>query len=612
MKNILMSLFVLLLLSVGVKIHAQTGTWAAPFFPYTNLIQSVVIGFAQGTCNDGTNTYRINTTAIEQRNSNYQWVGGPSINKTAVTNGLPGYDGLHLGDADCYQGYLYVPMESAVGVPPGAANVGVAIFSATNLARRAVISISNYQSEASSICIDPDLSNSVVLFVSNWASSSINDQIYEYSLNNLTNLTFVRALPMTQYVRRIQGIICVNGMLYVIADNGPAGEVYQVNPTNGTTVHLAQFNIAGQQEWEGLDYFHGFLVIAEAGSGTVNTYDFFGILPATTNKQIKGFVRDNYSNPIAGVRVTASATISGTNQAVSVDTDTNGSYSLSVPNGSWSVAVDCNLGSDSLAGLGNYICPDIQSNVVAASNVTNNFVVTNCTLIISTLPALPSGESGVAYHQTLQAASCSPGYTWTIIGGSLPAGLALSSDGVLSGVPTGSTGVYIFTGQVTDGNNSTASQTFFLGISNAVQIATTELPGCVFCNVALAASNGIPRYTWSLTPGSGNLPPNLSLSTNGMLTGFATMTITIRFSVRVTDSLGATADQPLTLNLYQPLAINTSGRQLLVVWPAAASNYILQSTYDLASDNWTTITGAAPGAANIISNSAPQQYFRLH
>src|SRR5688572_32731829 len=51
--------------------------------------------------------------------------------------------------------------------------------------------------------------------------------------------------------------------------------------------------------------------------------------------------------------------------------------------------------------------------------------------IATTSPLLASAE-GSAYSQTLTATGGTPGYTWSVVAGSLPAGLSLSTAGVLS------------------------------------------------------------------------------------------------------------------------------------------------------------------------------------
>ncbi|MFN8639973.1 MAG: putative Ig domain-containing protein, partial [Dehalococcoidia bacterium] len=50
--------------------------------------------------------------------------------------------------------------------------------------------------------------------------------------------------------------------------------------------------------------------------------------------------------------------------------------------------------------------------------------------------SLPGGQVGVAYSQTLSASGSTAPYTWTVSAGSLPAGLTLSTAGVISGSPT--------------------------------------------------------------------------------------------------------------------------------------------------------------------------------
>jgi hypothetical protein len=410
--------------------------------------------------------------------------------------------------------------------------------------------------------------------------------------------------------------------------------VYQVNPTNGVVVHLAELNVPGNTEWEGLDYYHGFLVANEGRTGTVYWFDFFGVLAANSTHRIAGSVNDGNNNPIAGVGVIASATINGTNQVMAADTDTNGNYSMSVPGGNWSVAVSCCCSNDSLNNLfggGNYTCPNSQNVQIVYNDVTANFIVQICDGVSITTPSsLPSGEAGVFYSQTLQAFSCNPIFAWTNTGGSLPSGLSLSSSGILSGKPAGSEGVFDFTVQVTDGNNATTNQSFSIGISNTVQITTTSLAGgtnITFYSAVLSAGDGQPSYTWSLSPGSSRLPPNISLTTNGVILGTPEGYGTFNFSVRVKDNLAGIADQPLVLNLAPanppnpavsvsggqtpPLAISTIDGEIFVFWSASATNYVLQTTTDLASPKWVTVSDAVPGTAYNVTGSALQQYFRL-
>lgn len=66
-----------------------------------------------------------------------------------------------------------------------------------------------------------------------------------------------------------------------------------------------------------------------------------------------------------------------------------------------------------------------------------------------TTTSLPAATVGTAYSATLTASGGTGNYTWSLASGTLPAGLSLSSAGVISGTPTAS-GTSNFTVQVVD------------------------------------------------------------------------------------------------------------------------------------------------------------------
>ena len=92
--------------------------------------------------------------------------------------------------------------------------------------------------------------------------------------------------------------------------------------------------------------------------------------------------------------------------------------------------------------------------------------LTAAPLSISTSAQLAPATLGAAYLQTLAATGGVAPYTWTVIAGTLPAGLTLSQDGVISGTPTtaGSTTVMI---QVVDSNGASATQAFTMVVAPA-------------------------------------------------------------------------------------------------------------------------------------------------
>lgn len=228
------------------------------------------------------------------------------------------------------------------------------------------------------------------------------------------------------------------------------------------------------------------------------------------SNQISGHVQDNLGNTIAGLGVYAYANINGINYfPLSEDTDTNGNYVFNVPNGSWDVSVNCSGGSDSLSDMGNYACPSDQLPNILNDNSTNNFIVQQCGGVSIITTNLPNGLSGSYYDQFLNAESCNPSFSWQVLSGNLgSSGLTLSTSGELYGNPNA--GTYDFTVQVTDGNNSTASE----GLS--LVIATNNVPP-PSVNVAAAAGGQVIVY-YPLSGSNYVLQTTTNLSTGPWVT----------------------------------------------------------------------------------------------
>jgi hypothetical protein len=101
-----------------------------------------------------------------------------------------------------------------------------------------------------------------------------------------------------------------------------------------------------------------------------------------------------------------------------------------------------------------------------ANNATTSQALTlrvNKVTIITT-HNLPNGTVGSSYSKQFHAEGGTDPLTWSVISGTLPAGLALSSDGLLSGTPTTATSS-TFTVQVQDANSNTNAKSFDLTIN---------------------------------------------------------------------------------------------------------------------------------------------------
>jgi hypothetical protein len=342
---------------------------------------------------------------------------------------------------------------------------------------------------------------------------------------------------------------------------------------------------------------------------------------------ISGNVKDSNGTNISGVEVFAYTNINGVTYQQDTDTDTNGNYSLNVPNGVWDIGISCNGGSDSLSQLGSYACPNDQFTLISGNNATNNFIVQLCSGIsISPASPLAVGEVNVYYDQFIQASDCSGTYNWSQTGGALPGNLNLNSGGPnleLFGTPSAS-GTFTFTIQVDDGGSNLTNRQYSVTISNALQITTASLlngtNGAAYSK-QLQAIAGIPfggvPYSWSLL--SGSLPANLNLATNGLLSGTLTNSSgPFSFTVEATDKLGAIYDQPLTLTVINtnsvpppPVGITSAGGQVLIYYPTSGSNFVLQTATNLAGP-WVTASNGVPAISLFFTNTGPAKFYRLH
>ena len=94
--------------------------------------------------------------------------------------------------------------------------------------------------------------------------------------------------------------------------------------------------------------------------------------------------------------------------------------------------------------------------------------------------------------------------------------------------------------------------------STNLRVATAaKLPGAgagIPYAFALHAAHGLEPYLWTVS--SGAPPAGLQLETNGILSGGATMMGEQLFSARVTDAIGATAEQSFSITVVpEPAAL---------------------------------------------------------
>jgi large repetitive protein len=180
----------------------------------------------------------------------------------------------------------------------------------------------------------------------------------------------------------------------------------------------------------------------------------------------------------------------------------------------------------------------------------------NAPTIVITPATLPAATGSIAYTQTLTASGGNGAYTFSLSTGTLPAGIALSSSGVISGTPT-TAGSYAFTVLATDGFSFTGSQAYTMAVNApAIVFIQTTLPGgqvAAAYNQTLSAGGGSGSFTYSVT--AGTLPPGIALSSAGVLSGTPTAAGSYGFTVTATDTFGFTGSQAFTVGINQPVPV---------------------------------------------------------
>ena len=172
--------------------------------------------------------------------------------------------------------------------------------------------------------------------------------------------------------------------------------------------------------------------------------------------------------------------------------------------------------------------------------------------------ALPDGQVGEPYEVALMGSGGAPPYRWSPLGGDLPAGLALDeATGVLAGTPEVADS-YRFSIVLNDASEQEVRRIFDVSIAvAALSVVTTELPGVEVgqtYEATLEANGGAPPYRWLTV--SGDLPPGLTLSEAGVVSGIPEAEGAFTFPARVLDSEDGQASGDVTIEVAPSSAVD--------------------------------------------------------
>ncbi|HYA16788.1 MAG TPA: putative Ig domain-containing protein, partial [Bryobacteraceae bacterium] len=238
-----------------------------------------------------------------------------------------------------------------------------------------------------------------------------------------------------------------------------------------------------------------------------------------------------------------------------------------------------------------------NANYAAAASVTRTFSVTLAAQTISfgplgnaALGGLAPGLNATASSSLPVSYSAGPSTVCSIAGSSL----TLAGTGTCS--VTASQG----------GNSSYAAATPVtqsFSVLPALTIATTALPAGAQQSAysqSLGATGGTGGNVWSIS--SGGLPAGLSLSSGGGISGTPSGVGPSSFTVRVTDSNGDQATQPLSILIDSALTILTTA--LPDVANGVACSLQLAATGGAGGYSWSVTAGSLPTGISLASSGS--------
>lgn len=246
------------------------------------------------------------------------------------------------------------------------------------------------------------------------------------------------------------------------------------------------------------------------------------------------------------------------------------------------------VGLDDNSGPHNPFCliPSTQSQARFEMLVMPDLAVTTT--------SLPVGTPGRAYSAQLQFSNPEQGWpvVWDIVSGALPAGITLSSGGLLSGTPTGPDRK-TFTVRAREPFRRFGERELTLTVAVALQARTSFPTGEIGRPYAarVSASGGLPPYAYQLA--SGTLPTGLTFDEKtGVVRGRPAEAGIVAVTFSVTDASGQRADSPVRFRVAARLAITTS--RLPTAREGAAYAARLRATGGVAPRRWALRSGSLP------------------
>ncbi|GEP45558.1 putative Ig domain-containing protein [Brevifollis gellanilyticus] len=260
-------------------------------------------------------------------------------------------------------------------------------------------------------------------------------------------------------------------------------------------------------------------------------------------------------------------------------------------------------GTPSSAISANFTISTTDANGCAGSRAYT--LAVSCPAITISPATLPAGLVGASYSQTVTASGGTAPYVWNVSAGTLPAGLSLSTGGVLSGTPTASNGAGVnVTLRAVDNTGCAVTRAFIIQVCPVIDLSPTTLGnGTVGASYSqtVSGTGGTGPYTFSLA--SGSLSWATLNATTGAVSGTPTSTATVSFTLRATDANGCSGTRAYSITPVCPVVSITPVSANRGIVGTGYSQTLAASGGTAPYSGWTVVSGSLPAGLNLNSGT---------
>ena len=326
-------------------------------------------------------------------------------------------------------------------------------------------------------------------------------------------------------------------------------------------------------------------------TGTVTATN--GVVPAATSNFSIAITGEISSPTITGVP-TSSAT-AGSAYSFTFGATGNPAPTFSITSGSLPTGLTLGASSGAIGSTVSSTASGPYTAVATAGNLESSASTPPFTIYVNHSPAITNTAVSpitvtIGYTFTYSTTGY-PAPTFSLLSGTLPTGLSLTPAGTITGTPT-ATGTYTGTVSATNGIGSAATSNFTIASFSSPTLSGTAPGGTTGTAYSYAYTmTGVPTPTCTIK--AGGLPPGLTLSGSGVVSGTPTTVGT--FTGALSASNGAGTAPPVNFSIA--IAAGTSAPTISGT-PLTGTNGMLYSfSY--------TVTGSPSPTCTVTSGSLP-------